>query len=207
MYTPAGRENPLIRSRAESEDRSRAESESRSQVRVFFAVRPPPDLRRAVGAYARIAAHETRGRAVPDDNLHLTLVFVGDIVASTLPPLSRIGASVAARCGGVTLVLDRLDGFARARVAWLGPAAVPKALVALAHVLERELDAAGVAYDRRPFRAHVTVARSCRGPYVACAIDPLAWRVDSLVLLRSPRGVSGGRYETIGSWALGPGLV
>lgn len=199
MYTPAGRENPLIR--------SRAESQSRSQVRVFFAVRPPPDLRRAVGAYARIAAHETRGRAVPDDNLHLTLVFVGDVVASTLPPLSRIGASVAARCGGVTLVLDRLDGFARARVAWLGPTSVPKALVTLAHVLESELDAAGVAYDRRPFRAHVTVARSCRGPCVARAIDPLAWPVDSLVLLRSPRGVSEGRYETIGSWALTPGPV
>lgn len=207
MYTPASRGNPPIRSRAGSEDRSR--------VRVFFAVRPPADLRQALGAIARTAAHETRGRAVPDDNLHLTLVFVGDVVASMLPTLSRIGASVAKHCAdvdaepctGATLVLDRLDGFARARVAWLGPSSVPEPLVTLAHALERELDAAAIAYDRKPFRAHLTLARSCRGPFVARAIDPVTWQIDSLVLLRSPRGVSGGRYEAIGRWALTPGRV
>lgn len=200
MYTPAGRGNPPIRARAGSGDDS--------QVRVFFGVKPPAELRRTLGAMARIAAHEARGRAVPDDNLHLTLVFVGDVSASMLPELSRIGASVAKRSGDdagddrTRLVLDRLDAFARARVAWLGPSCVPEWLVTLAHALELALDAAGIEYDRRPFRAHLTLARSCRGPLVARAIDPLAWRIDSLVLLRSPRGVAGGRYETIGSWAL-----
>jgi 2'-5' RNA ligase len=147
MYTPAGRGNPPIRSRAKPEDHS--------HVRVFFAVQPPADLRRTLGAVARIAAHEARGRAVPDDNLHLTLVFVGDVVASMLPALSRIGASAAARGGGVTLVLDRLGAFARARVAWLGPSSVPEPLVTLAHALERELDAAGVAgiFTDRPAAA------------------------------------------------------
>lgn len=204
------------------------------KARVFYALWLPSRLRPTVAAMARNVAREARGRAVPGENLHLTLAFVGDVSAPALPVLCRIGASVAQRLvgteaksatqhlvgseaesvpqrgggreageeGGGIITLDRLGAFARARVAWLGPSSIPPALATLVRALEGELDAARLPYDRRPFQPHLTLVRSYRDPFPERAIDPVAWSLDALVLLRSPRGIPGGRYDELARWTL-----
>lgn len=178
---------------------------------MFYALRVPPGLRPAARELARQVAREARGRPVPEDNLHVTLVFVGDAGAQALPALERAGASAAGAWAlGKTeisslpaLELDRLGAFPRARVAWLAPSSPPKWPRALVEALERELDAEGIAFDRRTLRLHLTLARSCRGPFPDRAVDPIAWQPHAFELMRSPQGAAGGRYETLARWRLG----
>src|SRR5574340_1441994 len=89
------------------------------RARVFYALRLPVALQAATAALAHSVARETRGRPVPAETLHLTLVFVGDVDARVLPVLEGIGASIAeARArdaietAGVQRInLDRLGAF------------------------------------------------------------------------------------------------
>ena len=95
-------------------------------VRVFFALVPPPALRHALGVLAAGVAQRAHGRAVPGDNLHVTLAFIGAW------PVSRLShwIDVGARCAGAAMhvTLDRLGGFRRAGVAWIGTGTTPPAL-------------------------------------------------------------------------------
>lgn len=187
-------------------------------MRVFYALRLPTELRPAAGALARSVAREAGGRPVPEENLHLTLVFVGDVATEVLPMLERIGASVARDHPGVEgaraqrsrtqlargsdINLDRLGAFPRTRVAWLAPSSPPAWLCTLVDALERALDAEGIAFDSRTFHPHLTLARSCRDRVPARAATAIDWRCDAFELVRSPRGTAGGRYETLARWSL-----
>ena len=53
------------------------ESASEPVARVFFALVPPASLRQASASLGRDIAKRARGRAVPAENLHVTVAFVG----------------------------------------------------------------------------------------------------------------------------------
>ena len=59
-------------------------------VRVFFALDPPPPVCERIAEVRRNLGWSAR--EVPQRNLHLTLVFVGDVAPSDLPLLLDIAA-------------------------------------------------------------------------------------------------------------------
>ncbi|MGE5667670.1 MAG: RNA 2',3'-cyclic phosphodiesterase [Betaproteobacteria bacterium] len=172
-------------------------------IRVFYALVLPPELRPAIGEIARSTARRVHGRPVPPDNLHLTLAFIGEIARSRLPALIDVGAGV--RGEAMTLVLDRLGGFRRARVAWIGASRPPQALGAFAAALARALAAAGIECDERPFHPHMTIVRRCRVQPDEQPVGPHAWAIDELVLMQSETGVEGARYRALAKWPLTAG--
>lgn len=169
-------------------------------ARVFYALRPPPSLRLALGELARDAARRAHGRPVPADNIHLTLAFVGDISVDRMPGLLELGAALRAQ--RISVQLDAQGEFRRAGVAWIAPSAPPRALMALAADLRSGLDAAGVPQEERPFHPHLTLARRCRGPYMPERVESFAWLVDHVALMQSVRGADGGRYRVLQRWSL-----
>jgi len=66
------------------------------KVRVFFALWPAATARDALAGLAHDVAARVQGRAPPDENLHMTLAFVGDISA-TLPNAASL------RCAGISV--------------------------------------------------------------------------------------------------------
>lgn len=173
-------------------------------IRVFYALVLPPELRPPIGEIARSTARRVHGRPVPAENLHLTLAFIGEIARSRLPALIDVGAAV--RGEPITLVLDRLGGFRRAGVAWIGASRPPQALGAFAVALARALAAAGIECDERPFHPHLTIVRHCRQPPDEQPVGPYAWAIDELVLMQSQTGVAGARYGALAKWPLTAGL-
>jgi 2'-5' RNA ligase len=169
-------------------------------ARVFYALVPPPSLQFVLAECAREAARRAHGRPVPADNIHLTLAFVGAWPVAALPALLDIGASLEGRA--MRVMLDRQGGFRRAGIAWIGTSAPPAALTELAGSLGAALLAHGVAIDGRPFHAHLTLARKCRGPYAHDGFGPLAWDVDHFVLMQSDTRAEGARYSRLASWPL-----
>ena len=172
-------------------------------IRVFYALVLPPDLRLPIGDIARSTARRVHGRPVPAENLHLTLAFVGEIASSRLPTLIDVGARLQGET--MTLVLDRLGGFRRAGVAWIGSSRTPQPLGPFALALARALMAAGIACDERPFHPHMTIVRRCRVPPDEQPVGPYVWPIDEFALMQSQTGAEGARYAALAKWPLTPG--
>ena len=172
-------------------------------IRVFYALVLPPELRPPIGEVARSTARRVHGRPVPAENLHLTLAFIGEIARSRLPTLIAVGAAVHGEA--LTLVLDRLGGFRRAGVAWIGASRPPQPLGMFAVALGRALAVVGIECDERPFHPHMTIVRRCRVQPDEQPVGPYAWAIDELVLMQSETGIEGARYRALAKWPLTAG--
>jgi 2'-5' RNA ligase len=163
--------------------------------RLFFALWPDESIRRGILARRESLGSLSR-RRVPDHNLHLTLVFLGDQPGDRLAEFEAAAGEIeGAAC---TLELDRFGWFPRARVAWLGGDA-PEALSHLQDSLWQRMVDLGVRLDERPFRPHVTLFRQVlRRPRMPDP-DPLIWPVGDFVLVES---VAGSPYRVLRRWAL-----
>ena len=161
-------------------------------MRLFVSVLPPAEalehLSRAVEPLRTAAPPALRW--VPVERWHLTLAFLGEVPDERLPALAQA-------LGEAVLGVPPLDlhvaggGHFDGRVLWVGLGGSVDALTAAARRIARAARAVRVPAERRPFRAHVTLARA-RGP---APLAPLAatlrdyagpaWRVDRALLVRS----------------------
>nr|WP_306672498.1 RNA 2',3'-cyclic phosphodiesterase [Geothrix fuzhouensis] len=170
-------------------------------MRLFFALPLPADLRESLARWQQGQA-EVEGWTRPE-GLHLTLAFLGERPAEALSTLLTVACPIADRHHGFKLWTAGLGGFPTAgttRVLWLGLESSP-ALEALATDLRETLATAGEAFDAKPFRAHLTLARWRRARAVARFVPPppIPFTVDRLVLFESrPRG----GYTPLGDWNL-----
>jgi RNA 2',3'-cyclic 3'-phosphodiesterase len=130
-------------------------------LRLFVAWPLPEQLGRELARITGSMQKRLPAASWPrPESLHLTFAFLGSTPAEHVPAIAR----ALDQCGGFAAAEIRLDtvGFfpneRRPRVAWAG--IDPEApLIGLASSIRRELAAAGVAFDEKPFRPHLTVAR------------------------------------------------
>src|SRR6266851_5496532 len=152
-----------------------ARTEVGSQVRAFFGL-PVPDAQRAAMAdfLTACASAAPQFRWTPAGNLHLTVRFIGN-VDRTL----------------VEAIADRLA--ARSQ-----PAFDPE----LVAQVEAQCATAGLVAEKRPFQAHMTLARARPrdGADLARLPEPPRvgrWRASELVLYASRLSRTGATYEPL----------
>lgn len=162
--------------------------------RVFLALWPDEQAR-AQAAAQRI---QVRGRHVPEDNLHVTLLFIGMLTAERRTTLEAALAQVEGESFEITL--DRRE-VTRRGIAWLGMTEVPPELRRLHAAVSATCEALGIELERRPLRPHMTLARRAR-PQRPVIIEPISWAVHEFALVRSLRGEEGVRYQNVGRWPL-----
>jgi len=169
-------------------------------ARLFFAVWPAPEVQCALGDIARRARRECGGRAVADHNIHLTLVFLGDLPRDRVTALEALATAVRGR--RFTLTVDRLEYWRHNRILWAGSGSSPEALQALVAQLQDALAGAGYRFDRRPYVPHVTLLRNARGAPadIRCAV--VAWPVDGFALVESAPRERARVYQVLRSWPL-----
>lgn len=176
------------------------ESEQKTR-RLFFALWPDPALQRQMAALAE-EARRAGGRPVREENLHVTLAFLGNVTEGQLACLRRGLSDVQGRA--FTLMLDRLGGFRRSGITWLGATEVPEALTALVVQIGQLMEACGLAPDTRPYQPHVTLRRRSRRSPGQPPFTPLRWPVAEFVLIESHISGDGARYEVLERLALLP---
>jgi 2'-5' RNA ligase len=124
-------------------------------MRVFLAIDLPEQIR---GELERLQEHLPIGRLVPSDNLHLTLSFLGEqseaVCEDTHEALSEVHAKP------FDLRLAGLGTFGKTSPQVIF-ADVEKCeeLIELERKITRRLRSAGVQFQKRRFRPHVTIAR------------------------------------------------
>lgn len=124
-------------------------------TRAFVAIPMPED---AAARLAGLVRGLAVGRRVPEENLHLTLAFLGEVTDAGLEELHE-GLS-GLRAAPVDLRFDGLGVFGddRPRALWAAVAPDP-ALLDLQRQVERAIRKAGLAPEARRFVPHVTLVR------------------------------------------------
>jgi len=169
--------------------------------RLFVAIRPPEPIRDLL-----IDAMDDSPELgwVKDDNLHLTLRFIGEVER---PLGDDVAAALARiRAAPFALAIAGIGRFDRRNGGAVWAAVEPRpAVAALAAKVERACVSAGLEPERRAFHPHITIARwNRRSAAFADALvarnrglasDP--FEVDCFTLFESKLSRHGAHYEEI----------
>ena len=183
------------------------QSEEVSRVRrrqFFFALWPDPSTRKDLVRSTQNVVRLSGVRAVVAKNLHLTVVFLGEI---TERQLSAVRGVPPVPISSFMLTLDTLD-FRRyprmqgaSRDICLVPRDVPPELILLERTLWDGLQKGGFEREKRLYCPHLTLGR--RGRLVTEDVRPVEWFVSKLVLVESVPGPTGASYKVRHTWRLG----
>ncbi|GAA5191838.1 RNA 2',3'-cyclic phosphodiesterase [Ferrimonas gelatinilytica] len=139
-------------------------------------------------------------RLVPVANLHLTLAFLGNVTQSQRQALLARWQTLAVP--RVTLTLDGLAHWPRARVICLTTQYTPPPLSQLANALRRDAACHGLHASQRGFRPHITLFRDV-GPLPAGPLtltQPITLTINKVALMESVFEPGGVRYQSIKTW-------
>jgi 2'-5' RNA ligase len=153
---------------------------------------------------------------VKPELMHVTLAFLGQ---TSDDRLADVTAAVEAAAGGVTAFDIEIDHSGRfpptgkPRVVWLGIGAGAPAVLALGDRIRAELTRREITFDRKPLRAHVTLARAREdvklvdARAIAAAVEAmriphLRFRADAVVVFESVLSPRGARYSPRSSASL-----
>jgi 2'-5' RNA ligase len=176
-----------------------------TELRLFVALELPEPVRESLSAWAgEVAAVTGPGlRVVGPESLHVTLCFLGSVLAERVEAIGRACEAVRG------FPVGELGG---GRALWL-PARRPRVLAlqledphgslgVVQGELARELAALGVfRAETRAYLPHVTVARVARGARVRGlelpAVPEVSFAAERVVLYCSHLGAGPARYESL----------
>lgn len=170
-------------------------------MRLFLAVGFDTEIRDALcEAIRRLRACCESGRFTERENLHLTLVFLGEV------PAGRVGfvkeAMEQARIPAFMLCIGGVGFFRRpgGDICWAGVER-SGALAAAYGELCGKLAEKGFGVEKRPYRPHLTLGREivlkedCRSG--AFDVPPMKMKVEAVSLMRSDRPEGKLKYTEI----------
>jgi 2'-5' RNA ligase len=163
--------------------------------RLFFALWPDDRQREQLREVINAVAKTVEGHAVDRRNWHVTLAWIGDYPVERIPQLQKRVAAIDVE--PFRLSFDRLEFWARPRIASLTAATVPEELHRLVTALENVLQDEGLVKETRTYRPHITVSRNAR----AFTTERLAQRTSiewsSFELVESVPGRDGAFYRPL----------
>ena len=169
-----------------------------SSQRLFFALLPDAAVREQLLQLQK-DLDQMGGRPVPVENLHLTLLFLGNVEAGKVDAVRDIATEISA--SRFDLVLDAVGGFRQnnARVLWAGPSEPPPELGALHQSLRRQVKRIALRVKKETYRPHVTLVRKAdlREKLPEKPTWNIPWAVSRCALIASELRPSGSRYEIL----------
>lgn len=170
-------------------------------ARLFFALWPDAATRAALDGMAQVLREQCGGRAMKAFNIHLTLVFLGNVAAQRIPELCALAAAVTAP--EFELAVDRVAFWPHNRIVWAGTETCPDGLQRLVALLEDGLRSAGFRFDARPYVPHITLLRNARAAPPAWSGAGIRWQIPDFALVQSLRRDNATVYEVVQRWPLG----
>ena len=190
--------------------RDRASRPEARPLRLFVAADVPDEVRAWLDAAIDPVRVDLPGKWAPSRNWHVTLKFLGATYPRLVAWVEGVCAEVAARHEPFRSRLTELGAFPnprRARVLWAGLEDPDHRFAALASSMEEAL-AREFEAEKRPFAAHLTVARfdppvplGQRAATIPVESEPFP--VDRIVLYRSHLQRPAPRYEPLREFPLG----
>ena len=184
-------------------------------LRLFVAIDLPDSARRYLTVVQRdLRAYNLKVRWVVPENIHLTLLFLGDTREHLVGPIGMAMTSAVAALAPFHLAVKGLGVFPsykRPRVVWSGVGGAVSAAVAVKKAIEcdlRQVDGLTYRPERRTFKPHLTLGRA-KGPIAPSvlaevgrlrdAAEPTVIAVDAVHLIQSRLTPQGAQYTKLRS--------
>ena len=167
-------------------------------MRLFIAINLSPEMKNALTDAQRTMYHRgVRGNFTPEENLHLTLAFIGeypsaDAVMDALSSVTFTPFDLA------------LDGVGRFGELWWAGLRESAALTAVVRRVRRALAESGIPFDRKRFTPHITLIRKASRDAAGITIAPETMTVRTVSLMSSRRGRNGMIYAEVGTIEVNP---
>lgn len=165
--------------------------------RLFFALWPDAASRSQIDQLNQTL--DQPGRKLVAENLHITLVFLGNVSDEIAAAVQQQAGTISAR--PFSLTFDEIDYWRRPKVLCMTCQRQPKPLYQLVNALTRMVEAFPLKPDKRAFRAHITLMRKAKSR-PKCDFEPIAIDADSFVLVQSVSTENGVRYDVLARWPL-----
>lgn len=185
-------------------------------IRSFLAFELPSEIRETLSKASEY------GRAVLEDirwvhvaNIHLTVVFMGDVEEAQIGPIGEIAGGVCDRYAPFHIQVSGAGIFGsrrNPRVLWMGLGGEVERMSSFRDALQKGLAPFGIAEERRPFRPHLTLGRFRKGTEANPSLYELLSKCQDmngpegvlreLALFKSDLKPNGAVYTRIGGWAL-----
>ena len=162
-------------------------------MRLFIAIRLSDAIRDSlIQMQNALYDRGVRGNYTPEENLHLTLAFIGEY-PDAQPVLDAL-SSVSFRPFELSL-----EGMGRFGDLWWAGMRESAPLQAAVRRIRRALAESGIPFDKKRFRAHITLIRKASGVLPGLFPSPASMTVDTISLMRSDRGRNGMIYTELGT--------
>lgn len=124
-------------------------------MRLFLGLPIPPELAQTLNRRAQ-TIELPKGRRTAPENLHITLVFLGEVAEPTLPPIEHELAQL--NFLPLQIKLTSLNTFPRAGVLF-AEAEPTRPLLHLQATVAAAMARCGFPPEDRPYHPHITLAR------------------------------------------------
>lgn len=169
-------------------------------MRLFVAVNLSDDTRsRLTSMLKDLRSYSVSGKYVTPENLHMTLVFLGEHKPRDIAPNSLLcGILDSVSFKPFDMSIDKVGSFRRdgGDIWWAG-VYKSKALEDLQRDITEKLTEAGLKTEKRDYIPHITLARKVVADINPWKIQPFTERVSNIVLMKSERVFSKVTYTTV----------
>lgn len=184
-------------------------------MRLFLAVALEDAVKRALRQAQRaLASFDSLVRWTTQDQMHLTLKFLGEVEDGRVPDLSAAAECSAAESSSCTLMLAAPGCFpprGRVRVVWAGLEEPTGVLASCQVAAEEHFGRLGFPREARPFSPHLTLGRvrddrsdgALRRAVAEVEIAATHQPVTELCLFQSTLTPQGARYAVVSRHPLG----
>jgi len=186
------------------------------EIRSFLAFELPPEIMAVISnASGDMKNTPVNVRWVKPGNIHLTMVFMGNVREEDLKPIGRATANVCRGYGPFNVFLNGTGVFGskrNPRVLWARLNGDLERMSRFRDELQKELEPFGIKQEKRRFKAHLTFGRFRKGARTGSDLDELlsqyqdltspACALNELVLFKSDLKPGGAVYTRLNAWPL-----
>jgi len=168
--------------------------------RLFFALWPDDATRQKIIEFDEQLT-DPRLKKVKTKNVHVTLVFLGNIATNQEEKI--VEATKEIKAPDIEMQFDQLTLWQQKRgILSLTSSEQPQDLIGLVKQLQDIVLAQGVELESRPYTAHITLARNLKKLPDLDVQPAIQWRSESFVLVHSVSTDHGVDYQVIHRWPL-----
>lgn len=162
-------------------------------MRLFIAVNLSPPMKSALtDAQRTMFDRGVCGNFTPEENLHLTLAFIGEYPSAEAVMDALTGVAF-------TPFEITLDGVGRFGDLWWAGLRESAALTAVVRRIRRAIAENDIPFDRKRFSPHITLLRRASREVAGITIRPASMTVHTISLMSSRRGRNGMIYTEVGA--------
>ena len=162
-------------------------------MRLFVSINLSDEMKDAlITAQDELYDRGVRGNFTSEENMHLTLAFIGEYPDAE-PVLDALSAV------SFTPFEITLEGMGCFGDLWWAGIQDSPALAAVVRRVRRALAENGIPFDRKRFSPHITLIRKASGKMPGIRMQPVSMTVSAVSLMRSDRGKKGMIYTELGA--------